>query len=63
MQREASITRKTSETKIALNLALDGSGKSSVNTSVGFLDHMLTLLAAHGDQLQRLGNLQGAVDA
>ena len=48
MQREASITRKTSETKIALNLALDGSGKSSVNTSVGFLDHMLTLLAAHG---------------
>jgi imidazoleglycerol-phosphate dehydratase len=48
VQRKASITRKTSETKIALTLDLDGRGKSSVNTSVGFLDHMLTLLAAHG---------------
>ena len=48
MPRTASITRKTSETKIGLNLDLDGSGKTVINTSVGFLDHMLTLLAAHG---------------
>ena len=46
--RTASITRKTAETDIALTLTLDGSGKSTVNTGVGFLDHMLTLFAAHG---------------
>ncbi|MEJ2428707.1 MAG: imidazoleglycerol-phosphate dehydratase HisB [Deltaproteobacteria bacterium] len=46
--RKASITRKTKETKIKLSVNLDGSGRSSVNTKVGFLDHMLTLLAAHG---------------
>jgi len=46
--RKANITRRTKETKIKLNLNLDGSGKSSINTTVGFLDHMLTLLAAHG---------------
>ncbi|UCE84439.1 MAG: imidazoleglycerol-phosphate dehydratase, partial [Deltaproteobacteria bacterium] len=48
MQRTASITRKTKETKITLKLRLDGSGESLIKTSVGFLDHMLTLLAAHG---------------
>jgi imidazoleglycerol-phosphate dehydratase len=46
--RKAHITRKTKETKIKLNLNLDGSGKSSIKTTIGFLDHMLTLLAAHG---------------
>jgi len=46
--RKASVTRKTKETKIKLNLNLDGTGKSSIKTTVGFLDHMLTLLAAHG---------------
>lgn len=46
--RKASITRKTKETKIKLSLNVDGNGKSSIDTKVGFLDHMLTLLAAHG---------------
>jgi imidazoleglycerol-phosphate dehydratase len=46
--RTASISRKTKETKIEGKLNLDGSGKSSINTSVGFLDHMLALFAAHG---------------
>jgi imidazoleglycerol-phosphate dehydratase len=48
VQRTAKITRKTKETKITLKVDLDGSGQCLVNTSVGFLDHMLTLLAAHG---------------
>ncbi len=46
--RQASITRTTAETDITLTLALDGSGKFSGTTGIGFLDHMLTLLAAHG---------------
>ncbi|MBQ7638524.1 MAG: imidazoleglycerol-phosphate dehydratase HisB [Clostridia bacterium] len=46
--RNAEITRKTGETDIALALELDGSGKSSVDTGCGFLDHMLTLFAKHG---------------
>lgn len=41
-------TRKTAETDISLSLNLDGSGKSSVDTGCGFLNHMLTLFAAHG---------------
>ncbi len=48
MSRTASIQRKTAETDIELELNLDGSGASSVDTGVGFLDHMLTLLAKHG---------------
>ena len=46
--RSAEITRKTAETDIRLSLTLDGSGKSSIDTGCGFLDHMLTLLASHG---------------
>ena len=46
--RTTTITRKTAETDITLALTLDGSGKSAVNTGVGFLDHMLTLFAKHG---------------
>ena len=46
--RTASINRKTAETDIMLTLNLDGTGKSSIETGVGFLDHMLTLFAAHG---------------
>ncbi len=48
MSRTARVTRKTKETKIALKLDLDGSGQHSIDTSVGFLNHMLTLLTAHG---------------
>ena len=46
--RTAEIIRKTAETDIMLTLNLDGTGKSTVKTQVGFLDHMLTLFAAHG---------------
>ena len=46
--RTAEIIRKTGETDIALTLNLDGSGKASIATGCGFLDHMLTLLARHG---------------
>ena len=48
MSRQAQIERKTTETDIHLALNLDGSGRSAVHTGVGFFDHMLTLLAAHG---------------
>jgi imidazoleglycerol-phosphate dehydratase len=47
MSRTASIRRETSETRIALSLDLDGSGRADVRTGVGFFDHMLTLLAKH----------------
>ncbi len=46
--RTAAINRKTNETDIRLTLNLDGSGKSEINSGVGFLDHMLTLFARHG---------------
>lgn len=46
--RTAQIDRKTAETDISLSLNLDGSGKSEIKTGCGFLDHMLTLFAAHG---------------
>ena len=46
--RTAQITRRTAETDIMLTLNLDGTGKSTVKTGVGLLDHMLTHFAAHG---------------
>ena len=46
--RTYEISRKTAETDITLSLNLDGSGKSSIDSGCGFLDHMLTLFAAHG---------------
>ena len=45
----AEIVRNTRETQINLVLALDGSGLCTINTGVGFLDHMLTLFASHGN--------------
>jgi imidazoleglycerol-phosphate dehydratase len=45
--RKASLARETGETKIRLNLDLDGTGKGEIATGVGFFDHMLTLLTRH----------------
>ena len=47
--RRSDIRRDTNETKIRLALGLDGTGKADIATGVGFLDHMLTLFARHGD--------------
>ena len=47
-KRIAKIERITSETKIKLELNLDGSGKADVKTGIGFLDHMLDLWVFHG---------------
>ena len=48
MKRTATIDRQTNETGIQLELDLDGNGSSSIQTGVGFLDHMLELFARHG---------------
>jgi imidazoleglycerol-phosphate dehydratase len=48
MTRSAEVSRTTGETDVALTLALDGSGAGARDTGVGFLDHMLDLLARHG---------------
>src|SRR5262249_17562200 len=47
MPRSATIRRETGETRIALTLDLDGTGRAELKTGVGFFDHMLTLLAKH----------------
>jgi len=47
MARTARVERKTAETEIAVDLVLEGSGRARVATGVGFLDHMLDLLARH----------------
>jgi imidazoleglycerol-phosphate dehydratase len=45
--RTSNIERKTNETNISLSLNLDGEGKRSISTGIGFFDHMLDLLAKH----------------
>ena len=47
-EREAKLTRKTKETDISVILQLDGTGKSMVNTGIGFFNHMLEGFARHG---------------
>ena len=47
--RPATLERNTAETKISLTLDLDGTGAGKIDTGCGFLDHMLTLFARHGD--------------
>jgi imidazoleglycerol-phosphate dehydratase len=46
--RTSTISRQTTETNVTLSLNLDGSGKASIATGVGFLDHMLRHIAVHG---------------
>jgi imidazoleglycerol-phosphate dehydratase/histidinol-phosphatase len=61
LPRTAQLIRKTSETEIAIQLNLDGIGKSAINTGLGFFDHMLEQLAKHGNvdlTIQVKGDLQ-----
>lgn len=48
MNRSATISRQTNETTVSVSLNLDGTGHCDIQTSVPFLDHMLTLMAVHG---------------
>jgi imidazoleglycerol-phosphate dehydratase len=48
MARTASIERRTGETQVAIDINLDGQGAVRIETGVGFLDHMLHLMARHG---------------
>ena len=45
--RSCAIERNTKETRIKIELDLDGTGKSQINTGIGFMDHMLTLFSFH----------------
>jgi imidazoleglycerol-phosphate dehydratase len=59
--RTAEYTRKTRETDITARVNLDGSGKADINTSIKFLDHMLTSLATHSVidiELKAVGDLR-----
>lgn len=47
-ERRAALARETNETRVSINVNLDGQGESRVKTGLGFLDHMLDLVARHG---------------
>ncbi len=47
MQRTGKCERNTKETQVAVEINLDGEGRSEINTGIGFFDHMLVLLAKH----------------
>ena len=58
--RTSTISRKTRETDINLNINLDGCGNNSIETGIGFFDHMLNSLAVHSGidfQLSAIGDL------
>lgn len=59
--RQARMSRKTQETEITIALTLEGQGRSAISTGIGFLDHMLTLLARHAGidlEVKAAGDLQ-----
>ncbi len=61
MSRRASFSRRTSETEVAVNLMLDGTGRSKINTGIGMLDHLLAQFARHARfdlELEAKGDLQ-----
>jgi imidazoleglycerol-phosphate dehydratase len=63
-KRKAEVSRQTRETKVSVELNLDGAGKTTIHTGVGFFDHMLDLLGRHALidlDVQAKGDLQ--VDA
>ncbi len=60
-ERSATISRKTNETDIYINLNLDGTGKSKIETGIAFFDHMLDQIARHGQmdlEIQVKGDLE-----
>jgi imidazoleglycerol-phosphate dehydratase len=60
-ERQAEILRRTKETSVELTLVLDGAGAGERRTGVGFLDHMLDLLARHG-RLDLAVSVEGDLD-
>jgi imidazoleglycerol-phosphate dehydratase len=61
MSRSARVERSTSETKVAVELSLDGTGRAEIATGIGFFDHMLHQLARHGGldlSVQTIGDLE-----
>jgi imidazoleglycerol-phosphate dehydratase len=62
MTRSGEIARRTGETDVRVSLALDGNGEGERHTGVGFLDHMLDLLARHG-RLDLAVTARGDLDA
>ncbi|WP_311275425.1 imidazoleglycerol-phosphate dehydratase HisB [Methylobacterium sp. WCS2018Hpa-22] len=46
--RSASISRRTAETDVSVSIGIDGTGRSTISTGIGFFDHMLELFARHG---------------
>ena len=59
--RTGSISRNTNETKIQIDLNLDGTGKSDISTGISFFDHMLDQIARHG-QLYLIVNVKGDLE-
>ncbi len=59
--RNALVARTTGETQVSVNIEVDGTGNSEIQTGIGFFDHMLTLLARHGlfdTTIKAVGDIQ-----